>query len=102
MSTADRNRKLKRALAHHFGPGKVRVWGSRGTSYGWVTVEVAMPAETMERRRALEAEVWKVIRENQIDIGTYGYDDPGSDYGHGSTIHINFVGQRHAATATAG
>lgn len=89
--SAERNRKLKKALSAHFGAGKVRVKGSRGTAYGWVTVTIDVVPEHLMHRRELEAEVWELINANDIKIGTYGYDDPGSDYGYGSTIHINFA-----------
>ena len=26
----------------------------------------------------------------KVEIGTYGYDDPGSDYGFGSKMHLDF------------
>jgi hypothetical protein len=89
--SADRNRKLKKVLSAHFGAGKVRVRGSRGTAYGWVTVNFDIVPDNIEHRRELESKVWELIRKNDIGIGTYGYDDPGSDYGYGSTIHINFA-----------
>ena len=34
--------------------------------------------------------VQQLIRDAKIEIGTYGYDDPGSDYGYGSKINISF------------
>ena len=89
--SADRNRKLKKALVAHFGNGKVSVRGSRGTAYGWVTVTIDIVPDDSEHQRAMQAKVWELIRANDISIGTYGYDDPGSDYGHGSCIHINFA-----------
>jgi hypothetical protein len=38
-----------------------------------------------------------LIKAAKIEIGTFGYDDPGSDYGYGSTIHINFEPTRERA-----
>jgi hypothetical protein len=90
MEIAERNRKIKSVLSAQFGKGKVRVRGSRGTAHGWVTVNIDHAPKNIEERRELEAKVWDLFKTNGIQIGTYGYDDPGSDYGHGSKIHINF------------
>lgn len=84
MTTAQRNRKLKSLLATEFGHDKVWVRGDRGTAYGWITVYI----ETNEPWGA-KKRVWDLIKANNIEIGTYGYDDPGSDYGYGSKININ-------------
>jgi hypothetical protein len=89
MSTATRNRQIKKVLEQRYGRGNVRVTGSRGTGYGWVNVKITMPKDGRyyaERRD----EVMAIICENNIEIGTYGYDDPGSDYGFGSKILISF------------
>jgi hypothetical protein len=32
----------------------------------------------------------QLINVAKVEIGTYGYDDPGSDYGYGNKININF------------
>ena len=90
MSIADRNRKLKKILSLAYGSGKVRVHGSRGTAYGWVSVKIDYTPISVEDRRKETTRVWKLINDNEISIGTYGYDDPGSDYGYGRTIHIDF------------
>ena len=90
MTTAERNRLIKKVLSQKFGTGKVRVRGSRGTGYGWVTVKIAYAPKDRTERDELRADIWKIFGENKIEIGTYGYDDPGSDYGFGSTMHINF------------
>lgn len=90
MTTAERNRKLKKVCEQHFGRGKVRVRGSRGTAYGWVTLDIDVTPTSYAERHDLTTKVWELIRKNEIQIGTYGYDDPGSDYGYGRTIHINF------------
>jgi len=34
--------------------------------------------------------VHQLIRDAKIEIGTHGYDDPGSDCGYGSKINISF------------
>ena len=90
MNTATRNRLIKKVLTEAFGKGKVRVRGSRGTAYGWVTVDIDYAPRTHEEARELTAKVWQLFDAAKIEIGTYGYDDPGSDYGFGRTIHINF------------
>jgi hypothetical protein len=90
MSYAERNRAIKKALETAFGRGKVTVKGSRGTASGWVTVDIAYAPRDRNELDELKAKVWQIFRASKIEIGTYGYDDPGSDYGHGSTIHLNF------------
>lgn len=87
---ATRNRKIKAVLEQAFGRGKVTVRGSRGTSYGWVTVNIAYAPKDAAERDELKARVWDLFKASQITIGTYGYDDPGSDYGFGSKMHLNF------------
>jgi hypothetical protein len=87
---AERNRNLKKLLEAAFGRGKVTVKGSRGTASGWVTVKIAYAPRDEDERRELNAKVWQIIKAGKVEIGTYGYNDPGSDYGHGSTIHIGF------------
>jgi len=90
MSMAERNRALKKTLEQAFGRGKVSVKGSRGTAYGWVKVEIAYAPRDSAERDELKAKVWELIREAKIEVGTYGYDDPGSDYGFGSKMHLDF------------
>lgn len=87
---AERNRRLKKLLEAAFGRGKVSVKGSRGTSYGWVTVNIAYAPRDRAEHDELQKKVWHIVKAGQIEIGTYGYDDLGSDYGYGSKIHINF------------
>lgn len=90
MTVAERNRALKSIMSKAFAPHKVSVRGSRGTAYGWVRLHIAYAPLNVQERRELQAKVWEIIRENKITIDTYGYDDPGSDYGFGSKIHIDF------------
>lgn len=89
MNIAERNRLIKKVLKDAF-KCNVTVRGSRGTAYGWVTVNIDHTPKNVENRRELERLVFKLFDANGIKIGTYGYDDPGSDYGYGSTIHLNF------------
>lgn len=97
MSMAERNRALKKALEQAFGRGKVRVRGSRGTAYGWVTVKIAYSPRNQRESQELRSKVNQLIAAAKIEIGTYGYDDPGSDYGFGKTININFEDCREKA-----
>ncbi len=87
---ANRNRQIKKVLEQAFGRGKVTVRGSRGTAYGWVTVNIDYAPRSRDEERELTAKVWQLFAAAKIEIGTFGYDDPGADYGSGRTIHINF------------
>jgi hypothetical protein len=90
MNIAERNRLIKKILVKSFGAG-VTVRGSRGTAYGWVTVNIPYAPRDREHRRQIEALIWKMFDQAGISIGTYGYDDPGSDYGYGKEIHFGFL-----------
>lgn len=108
MKIAERNRAIKRTLTDHYGSKKVRVRGSSGTAYGWVSVYIdaditfegekyvrpgVYSLEFVNARRQEENKVWDLLDKAGLsgEIGTYGYDSPGSDYGYGRTIHIEFV-----------
>lgn len=99
MNIAERNREIKRVLEQAFGRGKVAVRGSRGTAYGWVRVHILYAPRNSREAQELRAQVSKLIAAAKIEIGTYGYDDPGSDYGHGSKINIFFDALREKADA---
>lgn len=88
MEAAERNREIKKVLTKAFGAGKVTVKGSRGTAYGWVRVNIAYAPKDTAERDALKAKVWDLFKAAKIEIDTYGYDDPGSDYG--SKMHLDF------------
>jgi hypothetical protein len=90
MNIAERNRLIKKILTKSFGTG-VTVRGSRGTAYGWVTVKIPYAPRDREHRRQIEALIWKLFDRDGIKIGTYGYDDPSSDYGYGKKIHFDFL-----------
>ena len=100
MSCAARNREIKKVLTKAFEGRKVTVRGSRGTAYGWVRVDIDWTPRDPDQAREMEAEIWKLFGAAGLSksIGTYGYDDPGSDYGHGRTIHINFNRPRYFRT----
>lgn len=100
MTIAERNRAIKRALERAFGRGKVRVRGSRGTAYGWVSVHIDWTPRDIDQARAMKEQVWNLLRAAKLEqeIGTYGYNDPGSDYGYGSKISIDFNACRYFRT----
>lgn len=91
MSCAERNRKIKQVLTAAFGAGKVTVRGSKGSAYGWVHVNIAYAPKDTAEHDELKSKVWDLFRAAKIEIGTYGYDDPGSDYGYGNKMHLNFL-----------
>jgi hypothetical protein len=90
MTITERNRLIKKILSHAFGHGNVTVKGSRGTAYGWVSIRINYTPHDLERRKEVTALIWKLFEKAKIEIDTYGYDDPGSDYGYGKKVHINF------------
>jgi hypothetical protein len=87
---AQRNRSIKQTLERAFGKGRVRVFSHRGTASHWATINIAYQPKDYEQRRELTSKVWELLRALKADIPTFGYDDPGSDYGFGSCLHINF------------
>ena len=90
MQIAERNRQIKKTLEKSFGRGNIRVRGSRGTAYGWVSVHINYAPRTPDHRSQIVALIRKMFARDGIEIGTYGYDDPGSDYGFGKKIHLGF------------
>jgi hypothetical protein len=97
MTTAQRNRALKSAISQAFPSCKVTVRGSRGTAYGWVSLYIGHAPRNRRDAEELRRQVWAVIKANNITVDTYGYDDPGSDYGFGSKINISFDAYREQA-----
>lgn len=100
MPVAERNRLIKKTLETAFGRGKVRVWGDRGTAYGWVNVRIDWTPLDVDAAREMKILVWKLLDKAKLsnEIGTYGYDDPGSDYGYGSKLSLNFNTCRYFRT----
>ena len=91
MSYAERNRHIKKVMEQAFGKGKVRVKGSRGTAYGWVSVHINYAPRNNREAQELRQQAMLLLNSKaETKVGTYGYDDPGSDYGYGQCIHINF------------
>lgn len=92
MSYAERNRSIKQTLEQAFGRGKVRVRGDRGTAYGWVNIRIDWTPLDVDQARDMKGLVWQLLEAAGLSkqIGTYGYNDPGSDYGFGSKASIDF------------
>jgi len=90
MTTAERNRAIKALLSKAFAGYGVSVKGSRGTSHGWVSINIGYAPRNSGEQRELKAQIMQLLTAAKIEIGTYGYDDPGSDYGYGKKISINF------------
>lgn len=90
MTTAQRNRSIKDLISKAFAGYKVSVRGSRGTGHGWVNLEIGYSPRNRSERRELNAHIMQLLAAAKIEIGTYGYDDPGSDYGYGKMISIDF------------
>lgn len=108
MTTAERNRSIKALISKAFAGYKVSVRGERGTGHGWVRLEIGYSPRNSSELRELKAHIMQLFAAAKIEIGTYGYDDPGSDYGYGKMISIdfdslrddpikgfNYVGSRH-------
>lgn len=87
---AEKNRAIKKLLEQAFGRGKVRVRGGRGTSHGWVYINIAHAPKNQAVWRELLVKVDQLLAAGKIEIGTYGYDDPGSDYGFGKQRIVTF------------
>lgn len=92
MRVAERNRAIKSVMEQAFGRGRVRVRGSRGTAYGWVDVRISWAPRDADQSSAMRSLVWRLLDAAGLsgEIGTYGYDDAGSDYGYGRKCHIEF------------
>lgn len=100
MTHAERNRAIKKTLETAFGKGKVRVRGDRGTAYGWVNVSIDWTPLDAEQSGEMRRLVQQLIAKSDAgkQIGTYGYDDAGSDYGYGSKLSISFNSPRYYRT----
>lgn len=100
MTTAERNRAIKATLTKAFGQGNVRVRGNRGTAYGWVDVHINWTPLDADQAREMKGLVWQLLAAADLskEIDTYGYDDPGSDYGYGSKCSIDFNDARYYQT----
>lgn len=97
MSCAERNRAIKKLVAQAFAPHAVSVKGSRGTAYGWVSIKIDFAPRNVREAGELRQQVYALLDAAKIDVGTYGYNDPGSDYGYGRKMHIDFASPREKA-----
>jgi hypothetical protein len=75
MNIAERNRAIKSTLAMAFGRDKIRVRGSRGTGYGWVSVHIDYTPLDVEIRRELEQHCKALLRAAKVDLGFTYTDD---------------------------
>jgi hypothetical protein len=75
MSTADRNRSIKKTLELAFGRGRVRVRGDRGTAYGWVSVNIDWTPLDAEQARDMQGKCKQLLRAAKIDLGRTYTDD---------------------------
>lgn len=90
MTNAERNRLIKSVLTKAFAPAKVTVRGSRGTATGWVSIHVAYAPKNRDELDTLKSKCHQLFKAAGVTFGTYGYDSPGSDYGFGSCMHLDF------------
>lgn len=75
-TTATRNRAIKKTLEAAFGRGKVSVRGSRGTAYGWVSVDIDWTPLDSDQSQRMHAECKALLAAAKIDLGsTYTDDD---------------------------
>ncbi|MDE2103948.1 MAG: hypothetical protein KGL39_42320 [Patescibacteria group bacterium] len=72
---ATRNRMIKKTLELAFGRGKVRVRGSRGTSYGYVTVNIDWTPLDHDKAREMRGLCKQLLRAAGIDLGHAYADD---------------------------
>lgn len=73
--TAERNRAIKRTLETAFGRGKVRVHGSRGTAYGYVTASIDWTPLDVDQAHTMHAHCKALLRAAAIDLGRAYTDD---------------------------
>jgi hypothetical protein len=96
MNIAERNRAIKRTLARVFGRDKIKVRGSRGTGYGWVSVDIDYTPLDVEQRQELVKLCKQLLRTAKIDLG-FCYTDDTCQY-TSDQCHINFNTCRYHQT----
>lgn len=72
---AQRNRAIKKTLEQAFGRGNIRVRGSRGTGYGYVSVYINYEPNNWERARELTQLCKRLLRAAKVDLGSAYTDD---------------------------
>ncbi len=97
MAYAERNRQIKKLVQSAFPACKVSVKGHRGTASGWFTVRIDHAPRNWRERQELDKLVTALIVKSGNSPGHFGYDDPGSDYGYGLQMHVNFAPCREKA-----
>ncbi len=75
MSMAIRNRAIKATLEQAFGRGKVRVRGSRGTGYGWVSVDIDWTPLDNDAAKEMRSKCKMLLRAAKVDLGRTYTDD---------------------------
>lgn len=73
--TALRNRAIKKTLEAAFGKGRVSVRGSRGTAYGWVSIDIDWTPLDVEQSHRMHAECKALLHAAGINLGTTYSDD---------------------------
>lgn len=76
---AERNARIKQVLSVHFGAGKVKVTGSRGTAHGWVNVDLEISPASVEAATSLREQVLALIAEAGIELNHHYGDGPEAD-----------------------
>jgi hypothetical protein len=72
---AERNRAIKKTLGQVFGRDKIRVRGSRGTGYGYVSVRIDHKPRDWQQARELESLCKALLRKTGIGLGRAYTDD---------------------------
>ncbi|MGD9613816.1 MAG: hypothetical protein AB7H90_01315 [Alphaproteobacteria bacterium] len=72
---AQRNRAIKKTLEQAFGRGNVRVRGSRGTGYGYVSVYINHEPRDWQQARELDRLCKQLLRAAGVDLGRAYTDD---------------------------
>lgn len=90
MSYAERNRAIKKLVAQAFPGHKVRVRGHTGTARGWISINIEYAPRDWREAQELKKLVQQLVVRSGNSPGRFGYDDPGSDYGYGLRMHVNF------------
>jgi len=97
MDIAERNRAIKRTLEAAFGRGKVRVRGSRGTAYGWVSVSIDWTPLDQDHAREMSGKCSALLHAAKINLGT-AYTDDDCRYTM-DKCHIGFNPARYYRTS---
>lgn len=96
MNITERNRVIKKTLETAFGRGKVTVRGSRGTAYGWVSVNIDWTPLDSDTAQTMRSKCKELLRAAKIDLG-HSYTDDTCQY-DSDQCHINFNPCRYYRT----